>query len=228
MEKITCVIIEDETSATHKLTSFIEKIDYLNLLKTFDNLAEAFSWFNQYKVDLIFLDLHLGELSGFDLLKNINSKPSVIITTAFAEYAVESYQYFINAYLLKPYSFSDFLQALGKLPQNTSSYGGDKGYIFIKTEYRLEKVNINEILYLEGMKDYIKIITFDKQIMTLMTFKELAELLNNDNFCRVHHSFMVAIDKIDFVERNRIVIKEKYIPISESKRENFFKLIGKY
>lgn len=227
MGKITCVIVEDETSATQKLTSFIENIDYLNLVAIFDSVVEAFNWLNQHKADLIFLDLHLGELNGFDLLKSMAYTPSVIITTAFSEYAVESYQYSVNAYLLKPYSFADFLQALNKLPKNSPQTEIGKTYIFIKTEYRLEKVMLSEILYLEGMKDYIKIVMTNKQLMTLMSFKEILDLLDNPNFCRVHHSFVVALDKIDFIERNRIVIEEKYIPISESKREAFLKQIGK-
>lgn len=227
MDKITCIIVEDESSAAQKLTSFIQKVNYLNLLESFDNVTDAYNWLNSHKTDLIFLDLHLGELIGFDLLKNIDFTPLVIITTAFSEYALESYQYFINAYLLKPYSFADFLQALNKLPKPNQNTALDKDYVFIKTEYRLEKIMLNEVLYLEGMKDYIRIVTANKQIMTLMNFKEITEIFNTSNFCRVHNSFIVAIDKINFIERNRVVIKDKYIPISESRRENFFKLIGK-
>jgi len=227
MENLTCVIVEDESSAIQKLTAFIDKIDYLNLVATFDNVGEAFNSLNQNKVDLIFLDLHLGELSGFDLLKNITYTPFVIITTAYGSYAIESYRYHVNAYLLKPYSFADFLQALSKLQKNSSNSEINKAYIFIKSEYRLKKVMLNDILYLEGMKDYIKIVMDKKQLMTLMSFKEILELLDSPNFCRVHNSYIVAIDKIDFIERNRIVIREKYIPISESKRDSFFKLIGK-
>lgn len=227
MDKITCVIVEDESSAIQKLTSFIQKVDYLNLLETFYNVTDAYNWLNSHKTDLIFLDLHLGELIGFDLLKNIDFTPLVIITTAFSEHALESYQYFINAYLLKPYSFADFLQVLNKLPKPNQNTELHKDYVFIKTEYRLEKIMLNEVLYLEGMKDYIKIVTADKQIMTLMNFKEITEIFNNPNFCRVHHSFIAAVDKIDFIERNRVIIKEKCIPISESKRENFFKMINK-
>lgn len=222
-----CIIVEDEPAAIQKLSSFIEKIEYLHLTACFQSVAEALNWLNQHTVDLIFLDLHLGEAKGFDLLKSISYSPHVIVTTAFSEYAVESYQYYIDAYLLKPYSFSDFLQAISKIYKSSTYIGSKKDYIFIKTEYRLEKVLLNDILYLEGMKDYIKIVMTNKQLMTLMNFKEIIELLDSQNFYRVHHSFVVAIDKIDFIERNRIVINEQYIPISESKRVNFLKFINK-
>lgn len=226
MEKIACIIVEDENSAAEKLASFINKIDYLDLKNTFSEVTDALNWLAGYPVDLIFLDLHLGELNGFELLKNLRTTPKVIITTAFSEYAVESYRYFIDGYLLKPYSFSDFLQSVSKIAHApVPKTDKKKEFAFIKTEYHLEKILLEDILYLEGMKDYIKIVLKDRQIMTLMNFREISELLNPSDFYRVHHSYIVAVNKIDLIERSRIKIRNKYIPISDRKKAGFLEFI---
>lgn len=227
MEALRCIIVEDETSAAQKLESFIDRIEHLQLLHSFNDVTKAYNWLSQNTIDLIFLDLHLGELSGFDLLKNLTYTPAVIITTAFSEHAVQSYLYHINAYLLKPFSFADFMQALTKIPERSKLSSVKKDFVFIKTEHRLEKVAICDILYLEGMKDYIKVVLRDKELMTLMSFKDILDLLDNPDFCRVHHSFVVAIDKIEYIEKNRIVIKNQFIPISESRRQAFFSQLNK-
>ncbi|MDX2135855.1 MAG: LytTR family DNA-binding domain-containing protein [Saprospiraceae bacterium] len=221
MEKLTCVIVEDEAVSAEKLTAFIGRLTYLTLLETFANGRSAVAWLNNHTVDLLFLDLHLGDLHGYDVLHNLRSKPYVIVTTAFGEYAIEGYRHNIDGYLLKPYDFAEFLQCINHIQQTKQPAPVARDYIFVRTEYRLEKVMLADILYLEGMKDYIKIVTPGKQIMTLMRFSDMMDTLRSPNFFRVHHSFIVAVDRIDYIERNRIFMGKAVIPISESRRDSF-------
>ena len=228
MDKYSCIIIEDEPLALEKTKDFVNKVPFLHLSATFDNALSGLTYLNNNKVDLLFLDINMDELSGIELLESSKITSQVIITTAYQEYALKGYELQITDYLLKPFTFNRFLQAVNKAQKNLSQKFADKqvDFIFIKTENRLEKIMINDILYIEGMRDYLRIHTSNKKIMTLQSFNELEQLLPSHLVCRVHKSYMIAINKIDAIERGRIKIADQLIPVSETYKEAFLQLIN--
>jgi two-component system LytT family response regulator len=226
--KINCIIIEDEPLALERTRSYVLRLPYLNLLSSFENGIDAIAFLKENKVDLILLDINMDELSGIQLLESTKIESEVIITTAYNEYALKGFDLNVTDYLLKPFTFDRFLQAVDKAQNNLTKKDNakEKSFIFVKTEYRLEKLSLNEILYIEGMRDYRRIHTNDKRIMTLQTFKDFEQEIPSNIICRVHKSFMVSLDKIVFVERDRIKIKDILIPISETYKKVFLELIN--
>ncbi|KAA5536138.1 response regulator transcription factor [Taibaiella lutea] len=224
---INCIIVEDEPLAQVRLQNYIKKLPSLNLSETFDNGMDALLYLKSNEVDLMFLDINIGELSGIQLLEATGIKSGVILTTAYHEYALKAYDLKVVDYLLKPYTFERFLQAVERVEDivKKSEPVKNKSYIFVKTEYRLEKIPFSDILYIEGMRDYRRIHTIHKKIMTLQTFKEFELQIPSNIICRVHKSFMVSVDKIEAIEKDKIKIREKIIPISEMYKKDFFKLI---
>lgn len=225
MDRLSCIIIEDEPLALERTKSFVLKVPFLELKATFDNSIEGLTYLNSKEVDLLFLDINMDELSGIELLESTKIKSQVIITTAYQEYALKGYELSVTDYLLKPFTFNRFLQAVNKVQTAKPNLEKTSDFIFIKTENRLEKVNFNDIIFIEGMRDYRRIHTTYKKIMTLQNFKELEQLIPSKLVCRVHKSFMVSLNKIDTIERSRIFIKNQIIPISDSYRDQFFQLI---
>jgi DNA-binding LytR/AlgR family response regulator len=225
---IKCVIIEDEPLAMERAKVYVEKLSFLQLLATFDNGIDAFTYLGMNEVDLIFLDINLGDLSGIQLLESLKKVPHVIIITAYHVHALKGFELNVTDYLLKPYTFQRFLQAVERVRDDLSKTvtGEAKKFIFIKTEYRLEKVMLHDIVYIEGMRDYRRIHTVDKQIMTLHTFKDLEKEIPSDILCRVHKSYMVSIDKIESIERDRIKIGKKLIPVSETYKKELRRRIN--
>lgn len=228
MRKYSCIIIEDEPLALERTKGFVVKTPFLNLLNSFDNALDGLAFLNTNKVDLLFLDINMDELSGIELLESSKLDCQVIITTAYAEFALKGYELNIADYLLKPFTFERFLQAVNKTisKNNVQETESEPKHIFVKTENRLEKINIDDIVYIEGMRDYRRIHTLNKRIMTLQTFSELEALIPARLICRVHKSFMVSISKINEIERSRIKIADQIIPISETYREHFFGVIN--
>ncbi len=228
MDKYTCIIIEDEPLALEKTKDFVAKVPFLQLTATFDNALTGLAHLNNNKIDVLFLDINMDELSGIELLESSKINSQVIITTAYQEYALKGYELQIADYLLKPFTFTRFLQAVNKAQDNllhrvSESY---PDFIFVKTENRLEKVMLSEIIYIEGMRDYLRIHTANKKIMTLQNFSELEKIIPSTLVCRVHKSYMVALNKIDSIERSRIKIGGQLIPISDTYKESFFQLIS--
>jgi two-component system LytT family response regulator len=226
--KINCIIVEDEPLAMERTKSYVLKLPFLHLLSTFDNGMDALIYLKSNKVDLIFLDINLGEVSGMQILEAGNIDSEVIIVTAYNEFALKGFELNVTDYLMKPYTFERFLQAVERAQANLvkGSATSDRGYIFIKTEYRLEKVLLNDILYIEGMRDYRRFHTTGKRIMTLQTFKELELVIPSNIVCRVHKSYMVSLDKIESIERDLIKIKDVLIPLSETYKKSFYSLIN--
>lgn len=226
---INCIIIEDEPLAVEKLEGYISKIPFLNLLRIFNSAILAIEYLKSNVVDLVFLDIEMKELTGIQLLESVPIHSKIVFTTAYEKYAIKGYELQISDYLLKPITFDRFVKACDKVNSELKRDNNckSKTKIFIKTEYRYEGIEISAILYIEGMGDYRKVVTEKQKIMTLQTFKELLEELPHDRFFRVHHSYAVAIDKIERIERNRIKIVDKSIPISESKSSEFLKMIGR-
>jgi two-component system, LytTR family, response regulator len=228
MEKYSCIIIEDEPLALERTKDFVNKIPFLNLNASFDNALKGLAYLNSNEVDLLFLDINMDELSGIELLENSKINSQVIITTAYQQYALKGYELRVTDYLLKPFTFNRFLQAVNAAQENLSKRTVDsqKDFIFIKTENRLEKIMLNEIVYIEGMRDYRRIHTINKKIMTLQNFGELEQIIPTSIVCRVHKSYMVGLNKIESVERSRIKIADQLIPISDTYRELFFQQIN--
>jgi len=227
MDKYTCVIIEDEPLALEKTKGFVEKVPFLQLSATFDNALTGLTYLNDNKVDVLFLDINMDELSGIELLESTKINNQVIITTAYPEYALKGYELKITDYLLKPFTFNRFLQAANKAQENLSHRTTEPApeFIFVKTENRLEKIMLNEIVYIEGMRDYRRIHTLTKKIMTLQNFSEFEKLIPPSLICRVHKSYMVALNKIVSIERGRIKIADQLIPISDTYKDVFYQLI---
>ncbi len=228
MDKFSCIIIEDEPLALHRTKGFVDKIPFLKLSATFDNALSGLTYLKSNKVDLLFLDINMDELSGIELLENSKIDSQVIITTAYQEYALKGYELNVTDYLLKPFNFDRFLKAVNKAQENlqNSPSINASNFIFVKTENRLEKIEINDILYIEGMRDYRRIHTVSKRIMTLQNFSDLEQVLPAHLVCRVHKSYMVGINKIESIERSRIKIADQLIPISDTYKELFFQLIN--
>lgn len=223
-----CIIVEDEPLALERTKGYVEKLPFLNLEATFDNGVDALLYLKTNKVDLLFLDINLGELSGIQMLEAAKPECAVIITTAYHEYALKGYELNVTDYLLKPFTFERFFQAVEKAQLFTTKIDSvDIKYVFIKTEYRLEKIMLQDILYIEGMRDYRRIFLKDKNIMTLQTFKELEEMIPANIVCRVHKSYMIGIDKIESIEKERIKIGNIRIPVSETYKKTFMHLIGR-
>ncbi len=228
MDRYNCIIIEDEPLALERTKDFVNKIPFLNLCSTFDNALNGLTFLNANEVDLLFLDINMDELSGIELLENSKIDCQVIITTAYQEYALKGYELNVTDYLLKPFTFNRFLQAVNKA-QKYIQPGNPEiplDFIFVKTENRLEKIMLNDIVYIEGMRDYRRIHTVNKKIMTLQNFKEFEQLIPSNLVCRVHKSYMVALNKIESIERNRIKIADQVIPISDTYYELFFQIIN--
>ena len=227
--KINCIVVEDEPLAMERTIGYIRKLPVLNLVSTFDNALDAFGFLKTNTVDLIFLDINLGELSGIQLLESIHIKSDVIITTAYPDFALKGYDLAVTDYLLKPFVFERFLQAVDKVQQSMTKKESlpGKEFFFVKTETRLEKIAYRDVLFIEGMRDYRKIHTDKKKIMTLQTFTEFEKEIPAGIICRVHKSYMVSIHKIDSVEKDRIHIGDIVIPVSETYRQQFYHLIGR-
>ncbi len=225
---INCIIIEDEPLAQERLRNYIQRLGFVHVVAAFSNGIDALVFLKSNKIDLVFLDINIEELSGIQLLEAAGIKTEVIITTAYDEYALKGFELNVTDYLLKPYSFERFMAAVDRVKNNLlkKEPAAEKKFIFIKTEYRLEKLLFSDVVYIEGMRDYRKIHAINRQIMTLQTFKELEIEIPGNIICRIHKSYMVAIDKIDSIEKDGVRMKNIIIPVSDTYRKSFFKLLG--
>ncbi|MCT4580383.1 MAG: LytTR family DNA-binding domain-containing protein [Flavobacteriales bacterium] len=221
--KISCIIVEDEPLALKRTKSYVLKTPALELVGSFENANEALQFLLYSQVDLIFLDIQMDELTGIELLESADIKSKVIFTTAYEEYAIKGYELNVLDYLLKPFTYKRFLQAINKFESVNNE---PANHIFVQSGYQLEKVYLDDILYIEGMGDYRRIHTVtNKKVMTLQTFKAFQQLLPKLKFHRVHKSYLVAIDQIDIVERNSLMIRQERIPISASYKDDFHRFI---
>ena len=226
---ISCLIIDDEPLAIQLLKDYVEKTAGLSLLHTFSNPIEGLQYIHEKPVDLIFLDVQMPELSGIQLMKILNQKYPIILTTAYEQYAIDGFEHEIVDYLLKPISYERFYRAIQKVQSKEQkpkpTLNAQDNFIFVKSEYRMQKIQLADILWLEGLGDYVAIHQKTGKLLTLEKIKYFEEVLPEHNFMRVHRSYIVAIDKIEFIERNRIVIGEQRIPISDTYKEAFWRRI---
>ncbi|WP_298881259.1 LytTR family DNA-binding domain-containing protein [uncultured Polaribacter sp.] len=231
-----CIIIDDEPLALELLEDFIAKIPFLNLVASCSNAFDATNILQEQKIDLIFTDIEMPDFSGIDMIKSLDTKPMFIFTTAYSHYAVEGFNLNAIDYLVKPIPFHRFLKAATRA-QNllklkieeeipVVNQENNQQFIFVKSEYENLKINLCDIKYIESLKDYIKIYTNkEKPILTLSSLKNFEQKLGNLNFIRVHKSFIVALKHIYSVQRNRIIIDDKWIPIGLNYRDEFIKKI---
>ncbi len=237
---IKCLVIDDEPLAIDILTDYIKKVDFLQLVKTFQNPLEAITLVNNGDIDLIFLDVQMPQISGLQFLKMVDNRTKIILTTAYSQYAVDGFTLEVIDYLLKPIAFERFYKAALKAQsiflniktgnsvetlKDEKKQQAVSDFIFVKTEHKIQKVQIAEICFIEGLKDYISIYTQNDRIITLQSMKKMEEILPAENFMRVHKSYIVCIDKIKSIERGRITIGEKIIPIGDTYRDLFFEKI---
>lgn len=232
MLKINCVAIDDEPFALEIMADDIQKISFLNLVGTFSNPMDAWELIKQGKVDLIFLDIQMPVITGTQFLRSLPKPPMVIFTTAYQQYALEGYDLDIVDYLLKPIPFDRFLKAVNKAEelfrlrskeQQNLPVVEDVNFFFIYSEYKQIKIYFEDVLYVEGLKDYVKIYVKQqsKPILTRMNLKMMATKLSPQLFCRVHHSFIVALDKISAFQKTKLLLGEKEIPIGRKFAEFF-------
>lgn len=232
------MIVDDEPLARQLLESYIGKIEGLTLVKRCENAIEAFSFLQQHPVDLIFLDIQMPQVTGIDLLRSLKDRPKVILTTAFREYAFDAYDLDVADYLLKPISFERFLRGIGKIYQinkrpeseslpeaNSTAYS--EAYLYFKEDREMIKVYLNDIQYIESLRDYVRVRTFDKQIITYQKISYLEQKLPENKFIRIHRSFIVPLDKILSFTANTVKIGKTDIPIGRNYKNETLKALNR-
>jgi two-component system response regulator LytT len=233
---IKVVAIDDEPLALQLVKGYIEKTPFLELAGVFDNPLEAVGFIGSSDVDLILLDIQMPDLTGTELARVISGGPKVIFTTAYEKYALEGFRLDAVDYLLKPFSYAEFLKAVQKAEKlidaeknRLPSLEVKNDFIFIKSEYKTRRINFSEIHYIEGLKDYVKIFLTEekKPVVSLSTLKALEARLPEERFMRVHRSFIVSLEKVKIIDRNRIVFGEVRIPVTDQYKENFQKFLDR-
>ena len=235
-----CIIIDDEPLAVDLLKDFVGKVESLELVNTFNNAIDAISAINKTEVDLIFLDIEMPHFTGIDFIKAIDKKPLIIFTTAYSNYAVEGFDFGAVDYLIKPIPFNRFLKAVVRAqhiftpsePVHNSTpviVAADESnnFMFVRAEYENVKINYADILFVEGLKDYVKIFTTDgKYVLTLMSLIKLENSLSHKGFSRIHRSYIVNLAHIKSIQKNKVLIVDRRLPISESYKTAFFSKIN--
>ncbi len=232
---IRCIAIDDEPLALKQVAGYIEKTPFLELAEQFESALQAIAWLQENQVELMFVDINMPDLSGMDFVKSLEHPPGVIFTTAYSEYALEGFRVNAMDYLLKPIGYPEFLKAaekarkrLGGKAEASSQVESDGNFLFIKSEYKILRINLSDIKYIEGMREYVRIqIENQKPVMALMSMKKMEAYLPEKRFMRVHRSYIVNLEKVSTIERNRIVFDKVYIPVSEQYKEAFQHFLDK-
>tara|TARA_R110002050_G_scaffold2116_2_gene12918 strand:- start:1825 stop:2544 length:720 start_codon:yes stop_codon:yes gene_type:complete len=230
MIKLRTIALDDEPLALKLVTDYIQKTPFLELAGTFDNPLDAIEFFSDEAVDLVLLDIQMPDLTGIEFSKTLQNSSKIIFTTAYEHYALEGFKLSAVDYLLKPFNYPEFLTAVQKAKKLIEleqaalpTLEANNQFLFLKSEYKIRRINFNDILYIEGLKDYVKVHlqNDEKPILSINTVKSLEEKLPTDRFMRVHRSFIVNLDKIETIERSRIVFRKTYIPVSDQYKEKF-------
>lgn len=229
--KIRCIAIDDEPLALKQIGAYIEKTPFLENTGLCHNAFEAFEFLSKNETDLMFLDINMPDLNGMDFVKSLKQKPQIIFTTAYSEFAIEGFKVDALDYILKPIDYSSFLKAANKaktlfelLTRSDETKSSSKGQeIFVKADYKIMRIAVNDIKFIESANEYIKIYTINNEVITtLLRLKNIYEQLPRQKFMRIHRSFIVNLDKIKAVDRNRVMIEPKiYIPVGEQYKEEF-------
>lgn len=227
-----CLLVDDEFLALEIIESYLQQLGGFEVIKC-TSTVEAFTILQEKQIDVLFLDINMPQLTGLDLLKSLKSKPKVIITSAHREYAIESFDLDVIDYLLKPVSFERFLRALGKvssiqqLSPVVSPSQQENAFIYLKEDKKMVKIFVRDILYVESIKDYVKVKLDHKQIITYQRISYMQEKLPDDKFVRVHKSFIVAIDKIDFYNNDSVTVRGHTLPIGRNYKNQMIEIINK-
>lgn len=229
---MNCIAIDDEPLALNIISDFCSKLDFLDLKATCSNAIDALKIMDNEQIDLLFLDIQMPNISGLDFIKTLSNPPIIIFTTAFSEHALEAYDLNAIDYLVKPIPFDRFLKSVNKAYslyrlQNTKQEPLSN-FMMVKADYATLKVSFIDILYIEGLKDYVKIFLKDQMIVTKTTMKNIQEKLPTTSFIRIHKSFIVNLSKIEKIENNRIVFGKEWLPIGNSYRTAFFNVIDRF
>ena len=228
--KLKTIAIDDEPLALKLVVDYISKTPFLELSGAFDNPLDAVDFLSGQEVDLIFVDIQMPDLTGIEFTRSLGEEHRIIFTTAYEKYALEGFKLNAVDYLLKPFSYEEFLKAAGKARKLAEMQASavpaieaNSQFLFLKSEYKIRRINFNDILYIEGLKDYIKVYTTgeDKPVLSLNSIKSLEQKLPEDKFMRVHRSFIVNLDKIETIERSRIIFGKTYIPVSDQYKDRF-------
>jgi DNA-binding LytR/AlgR family response regulator len=228
---IRCLLVDDEPLALKVLSDYVCKVEGFELVDAATDVYKALEMVQNNLVDLVFLDIQMPELTGIQFMKIIQGKCPVILTTAYPDYALQGFDFNVLDYLLKPISMERFLVAANKARERLITKQGKTvpatsiDYFFVKSEYKIVKINYADVLFCEGMRDYTAIHTRTGKILTLQSMQSLEQSLPASVFLRVNKSFIIAINKIDFIEKNRVVIGDTYIPVGESYKEQFNRLL---
>ena len=235
--KISCIAIDDEPLAVKKISAYIQKTPFLELAAECRSSFEAISIMENHKIQLLFIDINMPDLNGLEFVKSLTDKPYIVFTTAYSEYAVEGFQVDATDYLLKPVTYASFLKAANKVKNlidlNTNSQKesirATASHLFVKSDYKLIRIELDDIKYIESQHEYIKIhLSNSTPVMTQLSMKSIEEQLPTDRFMRIHRSFIVNLTKISVIERNRIVFDGKvYIPVSDQYKEKFQEFIDR-
>lgn len=229
---INCVVIDDEPWAVDLLVSYIKKVNYLSLSLATNSPLEALSYVSRHTVNLVLLDINMPEMTGIQVMEILDNKVPVIITSAYPEYAITGFDYNVVDYLLKPIEFERFLKGLLKAEHTINRLALDedksikaqkksvRDFLFIKTDGKLIRINYDEILYIEGKRDYISITTTVDKLISLDTLSNMETILPTSTFIRTHKSYIIALDKINFIQGNRVCINDEYLPIGDTYRNN--------
>jgi len=225
MQHYKCIIVEDEPLAAEVLQDYIRQVPFLKLIKTCSDAIYAMETLKEEKIDLVFLDIHLPKLKGLDFIKSLTNPPHIIITSAYHEYALEGHELNVLDYLLKPIEFKRFLKAVNRLSavqehtEDVSQKPSEREYLFFNVSKKKVKIFLDEILYIESLKEYIRVCTRQKTIITKFQLGEIEEILSKNNFLRVHRSFIVAKDKIDAFTATDVEVSGKQLPIGRSYKD---------
>jgi len=234
--KLKTIAIDDEPLALRLVSDYISKTPFLELAGSFDNPLDAIEFLSSQSADLIFVDIQMPDLTGIEFTRSLENEHKIIFTTAYQQYALEGFKLNAIDYLLKPFSYEEFLKAAQKarkqaeLEANSlSSIEANNQFLFLKSEYKIRRINFNDILYIEGLKDYIKVYTTgeDKPVLSLNSIKSLEQKLPEDQFMRVHRSFIVNLNRIETIERSRIIFGKTYIPVSDQYKDKFQEYLDK-
>jgi DNA-binding LytR/AlgR family response regulator len=231
MKKLSCIIVDDEPVARKILHEFVEQVPFMHLQGKFENAMKAEVFLKNNEIDIMFLDIEMPKISGLQLLHTIEKKPLVIITTAFPQYALEGYELEVIDYLLKPIAFNRFMKAVEKAKeykqmQNATSVSRSMlSYLFVKSDKRIEKIELNDILYAETLGNYITIHLEHKKIIAYLTLKSLESQLPSNEFIKIHQSFLVSCSRISAIEGNEVKINEKSLPISRNYRDAVMEMV---
>ncbi|HYF30152.1 MAG TPA: LytTR family DNA-binding domain-containing protein [Chitinophagaceae bacterium] len=230
MKKLRCIIADDEPVARKILKEFIEQVAFLELVGEFRNAMRTEAFLQEHDADILFLDINMPRITGLQFLKRSNIRPLVILTTAYPEYALEGYELDVIDYLLKPIAFDRFLKAVKKAQdyavlKERKEVEVSNSFLFVKSEKRIEKIELADILYIESMGNYVNIFTTQKKIVAYLTLKGIESRLPSEQFIKVHQSFLIPLARIEFIEGNRIQLKDASVPIGRNYRDAVMKLV---